>query len=90
MIGRENTKWFIARIESVPAGGAFIPPEAGRTQYRVIDGPVNLGSIAGRDWFKVRYSFVERGPFIYASYNDQFADDRFAHCLPECPQLELG
>jgi hypothetical protein len=90
MVGRENTRWFIALIDSVAQGGTFIPPDTFKTQYRVIEGPVNLGTVAGRDWFKVRYSFVERGPGIFESYNDQFADDRFAHCLAECPQLEIG
>ena len=90
MTGQQKTKWFIAIIDSVPAGGTFTPPDAFRTQYRVIEAPANLGTAAGRDWFKVRYSYVDNGPGIYSSYNDNFADDRFAHCLAQCPQLELG
>jgi hypothetical protein len=90
MIGRENIRWFIARIESVPAGGTFNPPEAGRTQYTVIEGPTTLSTIAGRDWLKVRYSFVQRAVGPFDSYNDSNARDTFAHCLAQCPQLELG
>ena len=90
MIGYEFTRWFIALIDSVAEGGTFIRPDTSRMQYRLIEGPTKLGTSAGRDWFKVRYSYLERGPGNFDSYNDSNGTDTFAHCLAECPTLELG
>lgn len=91
MTGYQNTRWFIARIDSVAEGSPYQPPDVGRGQYTSIEGPTKLRTLAGRDWYKSRYRFVQGGSGVFDSYNDENnGADTFALCLATCPQVELG
>lgn len=90
MTGRQFRRWFVARIESVAEGSLYQPPDFGRMQYTVLQGPTKLRTLAGRDWYKIRYRFLDNSVGVFDSYNDQNGTDTFAHCLADCPQLELA
>lgn len=95
MGGSNITTTFRAVITSVPEGAPYQTADAGRPGYTVIKEPVKLQTVAGRDWYKARYSF-RTFQEIYNAYNNGSTSaaglpiEQYALCIVTCPQLELG